>query len=572
MRSSLLFTISSYFLLIIAKSSAVYAQVEKEKLDPVFIAKNYYNGIVKILIYDSIAAKKNPEKAYLGRGSGFIVSENGYIFTNNHVISFCSGYCRYNTYNKEERKEEENIDAYSLSLFSDPNVTKVSYIGSASAIVQVYSNTSGSFNLYRAKIVAIDTLNFDGAILKITSDIKGNPVNEKFHPLPLGNSDLTEQGEDLCLYGFPAQYDGNFDMMLKDMSTLVFGKHSGFDFTYNTQYGFIKTDAAINSGNSGGPVFGASNKVVGMATASFNKTDVGLISGINAMYDLVALIPELQKDLTTKGLVSPLHKPKVITTILYNSSRLPSSDAIKKINNAKNANKALNYLSLDFGFSYMVPHDDSYIVPSETNDFINTNGGGTHKIPTSGYGGFFRVSSQNLLKNQNKNLLMFFFRVDFIQRKTNWSGVQLYKDYYNTPVEMFSNTGYFSYFTSLGFRYAYILNNGATLSIGYGPGLGLAFPDKIGKVTYSEDTEDVESGIRLMIPHVTSLSVKYNFFFAELNYFFDKGKISYTFPYVAPYQGYSYLWYGDFIQGKSINNYLTLSLGFTLKAKQKRRY
>ena len=40
-----------------------YAQAEKSGLDAVAISKTYYNSIVKILLYDSVIAKTNPEKA-----------------------------------------------------------------------------------------------------------------------------------------------------------------------------------------------------------------------------------------------------------------------------------------------------------------------------------------------------------------------------------------------------------------------------------------------------------------------------------------------------------------------------
>ena len=113
---------------------------------------------------------------------------------------------------------------------------------------------------------------FDGALLKIISDIDDKPVTTKFTAIPIGDSDKVIQGESLCVYGFPAQILKDTTALLNDMSTLSIGIMSGLDYNFNADYGFIKTDAEIHPGNSGGPVFNEENKVIGIATAKGNQT------------------------------------------------------------------------------------------------------------------------------------------------------------------------------------------------------------------------------------------------------------------------------------------------------------
>ena len=159
---------------------------------------------------------------------------------------------KYSYFSLTDGEIYNDMDVFDKSDFRNSEVLSISYVGRTVPIIQVYSGkTENDYKLYYAKIIAVDTSFFDGAILKIVSDIYKNPVTEKFHPVPLGNSDETNQGEDLCVFGFPSQYEGGMDVMLKDMSTLTFGKHSGFDYFINPHFGLIKTDASINSGNSG---------------------------------------------------------------------------------------------------------------------------------------------------------------------------------------------------------------------------------------------------------------------------------------------------------------------------------
>ena len=232
------------------------AQTPAKGLDSKFIAANYFKGVVKILLMDSAVEKSNPSKpgsGYIGRGSGFFVTEDGVIFTNRHVVEYCvKGYIDYD-YKDETGTVKSAVDPYSDEVIKDPGFVKAYTTGYTTPIVQVYHGKGESdYTLYVAKVLTLGVGSFDGAMLQIVSDMKGNKVTTKFFPLPIGNSDATQQGEDFCVFGYPAQYDGEYSTHLRDMSTLSYGKFSGMDFVFNKDYGYMKTDAQINGGNSGG--------------------------------------------------------------------------------------------------------------------------------------------------------------------------------------------------------------------------------------------------------------------------------------------------------------------------------
>ena len=113
MKHKVVLTFFFLFLASMLLPGRIYAQ---GGLDAVSISNKYFNSIVKVLLYDSTMDKTNPEKAYLGRGSGFFVSEDGYIFTNRHVIEYTyHGFIRYRTYNSEDKVYEDHVAEYDPS-------------------------------------------------------------------------------------------------------------------------------------------------------------------------------------------------------------------------------------------------------------------------------------------------------------------------------------------------------------------------------------------------------------------------------------------------------------------------
>ena len=144
-------------------------------------------------------------------GSGFIISEDGYIVTNYHVVQ------------------------------------------NASAITVI---THDAYQ-YSAALVGSDSAN-DIAVLKVEA--------QGLRPVKMGSSDDLIVGDQVVAIGNP---------LGELTSTLTVGFVSAMDRNINTDgtvINMIQTDAAINSGNSGGPLFNMNGEVVGITTAKYSGT------------------------------------------------------------------------------------------------------------------------------------------------------------------------------------------------------------------------------------------------------------------------------------------------------------
>jgi S1-C subfamily serine protease len=368
---------------ILAIITTVLLSCNERGLDTKLIVSKYGEGVVKILLLDTELEKVKEGSGYRSRGSGFFVTKDGYIFTNRHVVEKCvKGYMDYD-YKDGSGKTRAKVATYSKDLIDDKNFLKAYTTGYTTPVIQVYhGNTENDYKLYLAEVVAIGMGAYDGAILKVVSDIDGNPVNTKFTALPLGNSDEVVQGEQLCVYGYPMQFQGQkgreyLDMLL-DMSTLSIGIMSGLDFVFNKDYGFIKTDAEIHGGNSGGPVFNEDNKVIGIATAYGRQTNIGLVGGINGMYFISASNIELQQKLISEGLKPPIRSFSINTT----TGEKTAIKTVKEINaivNARNkpkstpkyTSKTSHYANASVWFSNISPKDNNNYLPQKSKRYTS---------------------------------------------------------------------------------------------------------------------------------------------------------------------------------------------------------
>ena len=179
-------------------------------LTPAQIYAMNVNSVVAITNYAAVSSGWSSQSYQAaGAGSGFILSEDGYIVTNYHVV--------------------EGSDALSVTT----------YLGQE----------------YEATLVGSDDIN-DVALLKIEA--------ESLVPVVIGSSDDLLVGDMVVAIGNP---------LGELTATQTVGYISGKDRAVSTDgtiINMIQTDAAINSGNSGGPLFNTKGQVVGITTAKYS--------------------------------------------------------------------------------------------------------------------------------------------------------------------------------------------------------------------------------------------------------------------------------------------------------------
>ena len=150
------------------------------------------------------------ERQSTALGSGFIIDEKGIVVTNNHVI-----------------QDAEDI------------------------IVRVNGNKE-----YKAKVIGADPLS-DIAVLQLET-------KEKFIPVKFGNSDQARIGDWVIAIGNPFGLGGTVTSGIISARNRSIGLSRYEDF--------IQTDASINSGNSGGPLFDMNGDVIGINTAILGRS------------------------------------------------------------------------------------------------------------------------------------------------------------------------------------------------------------------------------------------------------------------------------------------------------------
>ena len=192
------------------------------------VTVNTYNPLEELL-YGRSGGQEKRESGSLG--SGFVISKDGYVVTNNHVID------------------------------------------GADEIYVKFSNGRE----YRTKLVGTSP-EVDIAVLKIDS-------NETFKPLEFANSDQVQIGQWSIAFGNPL---GLNDSMTVGIVSAAGRSSLGIEEIEN----FIQTDAAINQGNSGGPLIDITGKVIGVNTAIYSQSGGSVGIGFAIPANLVTTVKD----------------------------------------------------------------------------------------------------------------------------------------------------------------------------------------------------------------------------------------------------------------------------------------
>lgn len=208
------------------------------------------------------------ESTSTAAGTGFIISESGYIMTNKHVI--------------------ENAKTVDITLSNGKK----------------YKN---------AKIVGTDPLN-DSAILKVE-----NPEN--FKPVTFGDSKTVHVGQQVIVIGNAlGEYSNSVTSGIISGTgrELIASDQSGE--AYERLSDMIQTDAAINGGNSGGPIVNATGEVIGIATAYASSSQtVGFAIPIGNVKGIIRNVLETGK--FERAVLGVQYTP--ITTDFAEENKLP---------------------------------------------------------------------------------------------------------------------------------------------------------------------------------------------------------------------------------------------------------
>lgn len=224
-----------------------------------------------VSVYSEFGSKSNS-----GSGTGIIMSKDGYIITNAHVVQ------------SEETEVVDNyspFDFFSYSYGFYPE-TKTEVVKASKVTVTLSTDENES---YDAEIIGLDDKS-DLAVLKINAN--------NLIPADFGSSEELLMGDKAIAIGYP------LGLGLSTSEGIVSGLNRTIDYESvkgtKVSMTLIQTDAAINPGNSGGPLINAYGQVIGITSSKLVENSVEGMGFAIPISDALPLIEEI----IDKGYVS----------------------------------------------------------------------------------------------------------------------------------------------------------------------------------------------------------------------------------------------------------------------------
>jgi len=195
---------------LIASEHPSFVNAAEKTVDAVVHVKNTALVSAPMSLQDLFFGRSQSKRAQVGTGSGVIISPDGYIITNNHVIA-----------------------------------------GSESISITLNDN-----KIYNAELIGTDEKT-DIALLKVDAD-------DDLPFITFGDSDAAQIGEWVLAVGNP------FNLTSTVTAGIISAKAR--DLSGRNSQSFIQTDAAVNPGNSGGALVNSNGELVGINTAITSQT------------------------------------------------------------------------------------------------------------------------------------------------------------------------------------------------------------------------------------------------------------------------------------------------------------
>lgn len=231
----------------VAVKPNISGEVEYNSDGTYMYTRDLVKAVQDSIVYIEVFVNSRGKSTLYGSASGIIISKDGYIVTNNHVV--------------------EDVDSYTVKVNNTDPQTGLS-----------------TSETYDAELIGNDE-DTDLAVLKI----KANDL----HAAVLGDSNQLHLGDDVIAIGNPLGLETSVSKgVVSGLNRQISDSARGLSS--------IQTDAGINSGNSGGALFNMYGEVVGVVNSKYvydYAESLGFAITINEARDVI-------DDLITKGYVS----------------------------------------------------------------------------------------------------------------------------------------------------------------------------------------------------------------------------------------------------------------------------